>query len=561
LAKQHGATSSQPPQQAQQQLPPDQQSFAQNFMHPQGAPGGDENSPDLPLNSFGSTSRAGFNSVASDTINAVKVAASALNPLPKNDEEKELQQGIGGTGAMLAHRLISSFGAVLKPHEIAAAIHDINNSKDPVGTYLTIAQKTASQGAGQALTALGTEGAIKGAGAAVEGAGTAAKAVKGAVEPVSKAARVEKSVAKAGLAEGAEATPETKIPAQTVTTPGTEPEPAPTGTMHEPILQNAVRQQVNQLAKQEGLKPVAPETDLRDVGKDISNQLFARSKSGFDAVKKATGVDVNVLRDQITDLHGKLSEVFDNPEHEGAIVEKINGLEDQAEKAFEAAKAKGVDVDKPLADWRKSKAASDYGQQVRASVDPTQKSGTFDPGKYAPRLEKLYRSNPKYVGKWNSETGLTETPSRLEQLFGKAGSETMRDDAYAASETQQALKNFKPKPGTPGETTTTPSQTIPGTPATEGKALYEMVRNNTGRRFGVLDERTNWVKTYADFDKMTPAERTARFANPPEVEKTLLSQARNQRLRTIAAIGTAASVGVLGVPVSILKKLAASVGQ
>src|ERR1035441_4750892 len=119
-------------------------------MHPQGAPGGDENSPDLPLNSFGSTSRAGFNSVASEAINAVKIAASALNPLPKNDEEKELQQGIGGTGAMLAHRLISSFGAVLKPHEIAAAIHDINNSKDPVGSYLPITQKTASQGAGQA---------------------------------------------------------------------------------------------------------------------------------------------------------------------------------------------------------------------------------------------------------------------------------------------------------------------------------------------------------------------------------------------------------------------------
>lgn len=42
--------------------------------------------------------------------------------------------------------------------QVPAAIHDINQSPDPTGTYLKTAQDTAGQGAGQALVALGTEG-------------------------------------------------------------------------------------------------------------------------------------------------------------------------------------------------------------------------------------------------------------------------------------------------------------------------------------------------------------------------------------------------------------------
>jgi hypothetical protein len=46
--------------------------------------------------------------------------------------------------------------------QVPAAIHDINQSVDPTGRYLDAAQDTASQGAGQALTALATAGAAKG---------------------------------------------------------------------------------------------------------------------------------------------------------------------------------------------------------------------------------------------------------------------------------------------------------------------------------------------------------------------------------------------------------------
>jgi KTSC domain len=46
--------------------------------------------------------------------------------------------------------------------EVPAAIRDINQSPDPFGVYAAVAQDTAAQGAGQALTALGTAGLAKG---------------------------------------------------------------------------------------------------------------------------------------------------------------------------------------------------------------------------------------------------------------------------------------------------------------------------------------------------------------------------------------------------------------
>ena len=82
----------------------------------------------------------------------------------------------------------------------------------------------------------------------------------------------------------------------------------------------------------------------------------------------------------------------------------------------------------------------------------------------------------------------------------------------------------------------------------------------TQRRFGIMGERTNWVKTYADFDKMSPADRAARFSDPDGVEKILLTQARNQRLRMIGAgVGAATIAHAAGVDDAILKKIAAVV--
>lgn len=172
---------------------PEQSSFLENYMHPQGAPGGDENSSNLPLTSYGAATRAGLNSVANATLDAVKGAAQFLHPKPQNEGEAEAFK-VAGVGGMLAHRLIGSLrdmGApMLHPHELAAAMHEINNSNDPMGTYLEVLQKTAATGAGQALTALAGEGVVKGVGevkapvsaAARTGSETIADTAKGIVK-------------------------------------------------------------------------------------------------------------------------------------------------------------------------------------------------------------------------------------------------------------------------------------------------------------------------------------------------------------------------------------------
>jgi hypothetical protein len=347
----------------------------------------------------------------------------------------------------------------------------------------------------------------------------------------------QKATQKVRLPEGEEGQAATKIK----TPKTTEMTIGPQGTMHEPILQQGIRQKINDLMKSEGLKPVGDTVDLRDVAKEASDQFYARSKAGFDEIKNATGVDLNVLRDQISDLYDKRAEIFNDPEKEGAIIEKINGLEDEADAAIQKAQDAGIDTEKPLQDWKKMKAANDFGATLRASVDPHIKSGTLTT-KYTPRLEKMYRVNPKYPNQ----------PGRLGQLFGKDAAESLRDEAYAADETQQAIKNFKPvKTTTGGETIETPE-----IPPTESKALYDMVRKNTSRRWGVLDERTNWGKVYKQFDEMSPADRAARFSNPREVEQMILKQARNQRYRMIAGgIGAAAIAGTFGIGPTILRKI------
>ena len=105
----------------------------------------------------------GLDTVARDTIDALKGAVNSFNPKPQNEEETEAFK-TAGIGGMLIYRLVSGLGhPLMNAPKVAAAIHDINQSKDPVGTYLKIAQSVAGEGAGQALVALGTEGAVKGA--------------------------------------------------------------------------------------------------------------------------------------------------------------------------------------------------------------------------------------------------------------------------------------------------------------------------------------------------------------------------------------------------------------
>jgi hypothetical protein len=82
--------------------------------------------------------------------------------------------------------------------QVPAAIHDINQSADPTGSYLQAAQDTASQGAGQALTAIAASGIPKAAGAVSEAIPSASRAGAALSEVKSAAASVPIDMSKVG---------------------------------------------------------------------------------------------------------------------------------------------------------------------------------------------------------------------------------------------------------------------------------------------------------------------------------------------------------------------------
>lgn len=125
---------------------------------------------------------SGLDDVANGAIDAVKGAAKVFDP--------RLQPGENAITGSPAGRIVKGIVETGKQAaQVPGAIHDINQSDDPTGHYLQAAQDTASQGAGQALTAIGTEGIVKSAGS-VTGAGaetaarTAGKVVRGVAEDI-----------------------------------------------------------------------------------------------------------------------------------------------------------------------------------------------------------------------------------------------------------------------------------------------------------------------------------------------------------------------------------------
>jgi len=161
-----GATLETPPPPAAMKLPPGATLET--------APPAAEDEPgildrEIPITNHWAATASGLQSVARGTRDAVKGMFSLLDPRPQNPEEEAVAAqapgGIpgGGHAALPVYRILRSIGHTAQDAtQIAGAIHDINNSPDPVGTYEKAAQETAGQGAGQAITALATEGLSRG---------------------------------------------------------------------------------------------------------------------------------------------------------------------------------------------------------------------------------------------------------------------------------------------------------------------------------------------------------------------------------------------------------------
>lgn len=122
----------------------------------------------------------GLNKVAGATGDAVKGAIRGLDPRPQGDEtwEGNISDTLRNPVSVIGKRMMRGVGETGKQAmQVPAAVRDVNASSDPLGTYAKAAEDTADQGAGQALTALGTEGAIRGVPKVVEAAPKAGSAM------------------------------------------------------------------------------------------------------------------------------------------------------------------------------------------------------------------------------------------------------------------------------------------------------------------------------------------------------------------------------------------------
>ncbi len=201
---------------------------------------------EIPLTSYGAATEQGIQSIAQGFRDTAKGMWDTLGAPPK-DKAEAAMFALGGPTLLPVYRTLVGAGhSVQEATQIASAVHDINNSSDPAGTYAKVLQQTAGQGAAQALTALATEGVIKvapkvpaavadipgTAKAALRPLGDAATAVGQTLDPdvvgvvsprVAHALRLAQKVGKVASKYGAETTGVEPPPAVTV-----EPPPAVT---------------------------------------------------------------------------------------------------------------------------------------------------------------------------------------------------------------------------------------------------------------------------------------------------------------------------------------------
>lgn len=185
---------------------------------------------------------------------AAGVAGATIKGL--SDVARGTQGAISGMYDMVSHPIDTAKGVAAIPAQAAqvpAAVRDINASPDPVGQYAQAAQDTASQGAGQALTAIVGTGIAK-----------AIPEVKGALPSTARAGAAFREI-KAAVGD---------IPID-VSKVGNSALELWTQSERGSTLPKAVRQLVNRLAKP-GSDPITYE-EAKDFQSNVSN-LSANEK-------------------------------------------------------------------------------------------------------------------------------------------------------------------------------------------------------------------------------------------------------------------------------------------
>jgi hypothetical protein len=259
----------------------------------------------------------------------------------------------------------------------------------------------------------------------------------------------------------------------------------------QPQFKDVVRTLVDNAAEMDDLQPTTA-TSIRDIGKDLGDQYFDRSKAIYKQVEDATGVNMTDLRDKISTLDDKISNAVDSPELESQLTAQKDALVKRGSDAIEQANAKGIDATQAVQDWKKGNAAYDFGKQLRMTTKTRLGEDTTNINNFADRLHKLSDSN--------SPT----QPGRLQQLLGPDHTNLLLNHVDQLAEFEQAFK---------GDNIS----------ATGKVALQKLLRDSTAANFHGKPT-TYYSRALKHFDELGATGQVDRFGEDAQQVRNFLQR-------------------------------------
>jgi hypothetical protein len=342
-----------------------------------------------------------------------------------------------------------------------------------------------------------------------EGGGPAEEEVSaGNTAAAPKEAAVAKATSKSGISAG---TPET-VP--------------PTGENIQPNLHQGIRDFINKTSAENGLPPVPDKVSVLDAAQNQADAFQTRSQAMFSKVQKITGIDPTALKQIMSSRTDQIENLLaaGKDEEAGNLQQLQLNDENRMTKAFNDAKAEGIDVDQARSDWNRSLRADELSNAIRGSKSNISTLGSpdIDPNKLTSRLQKLYESQPG---------GKT---AKLAQLGGDQNATNLVEHAENARDAARTIKEFVPQS------------------ATGQQALSKIISDNTVEkssliRGGKAVGRTDWNGVVKDIGNLTPEQQKAFGGELAQVRQYAGKQALKQNAITALKWGArAVGLGAAG---------------
>jgi hypothetical protein len=338
------------------------------------------------------------------------------------------------------------------------------------------------------------------------------------IEPVSEAATVTPKAQ--AVAQGVSKAADAGVSA------GTAETVAPTGVDIQPQLHAGIRNFLNSTLDDAGLDTVPDSVPITDASQQLADSFQARSQDVFNQIEEITGVNPTTLKEQMAERADQITEAAASGDMEKAgkleMLQKAD--ENRGIQAFNQAKAQNpeLDIAKARSDWNSSIRGDELSAAVRGSKanTSTMANPVLDPGKLAPKLQKLAESQPG--GK----------AAKLFQLGGEDNATALVEHAENARDATQAIKDFLPQS------------------ATGQKLFGNIVEKNTAEKSSLLRGtvgKTDWNGVVKDIGNLTPGQQSALGDDLARMRQVANKQAVKQNalkaLNVTAKLGTVEEVG------------------